>query len=96
MTRSSGLAPYPELAAIPVGEFLYKSSDPTEIPTTRLVNSVPYCSIAAVRAAISAATPAAPPDAHKPRRRVVSEAIAAGIAEVGPVVSPCFQNCQYQ
>ena len=89
------MAPYPDLAAIPVGEFLYKSSDPTEIPTTRLVKSVPYCVMAALRALISAETPEAPPDAHNPRRRVVSAAIAAGIAEVGSVVAPCFRNCQY-
>ena len=45
------------------------------------------------RAVISACTPASPPEAHIPRRRVVSWAMAAGIADVGSLVElpPCYR-----
>jgi hypothetical protein len=88
---SAGLAPTPESFSIPVGEIRYRSSLPTDSPTTRSVKDVPYFSIAAVRAEISLFTWVCPPDAHIPRRRDVSSVMAAGMAAIGSdVVPPCY------
>ena len=79
------------MAAIPVGEMRYRSSEPTEIPATRFVKSVPYVEIEVLRAAISALIPSCPPEAQRPRRREVPSVMAAGMASVGWLVElpPC-------
>ena len=79
------------MAAIPVGLTLYRSSLPTEIPTTKSVKAEPYVVIAVLRAVISAEKKPSPPEAQRPRRRVVPSAIAAGMAEIGSFVElpPC-------
>ena len=57
LTITSGPAPTPDMFEIPVTEIRYRSSDPTEIPTTLLVNAVPNCVIAFFRAVISFVNP---------------------------------------
>lgn len=58
---------------------------------TRFVNSVPHLEMAELRAISSALIWFCPPEAQIPRRRVVSEAMAAGIASIGSFVElpPC-------
>jgi len=75
-----------EPAAIPVGEFLYRSSLPIEIPATRDVKASPYWAIAALRAVNSLGK--AVPEAQRVTRREMSSAMAAGMAEVGSLVVP--------
>jgi len=87
--RATGPAPTERGSFInPVGVILYRSSDPTEIPLTRLVNSDPYCLMADCKAAISLSMISAPEDAHIPNISFVFDAIAAGMAEIGLFLVP--------
>lgn len=59
-----------EPAAIPVGEFLYKSSLPTAIPATRPESLEPYVEIALFRA--SSSSPKVVPEDQSVSRRETS------------------------
>ena len=58
------------------------------MPSTMLLNSSPYCSMAALRALISLSKEASPPEAHRPRSREVLVLMAAGMAEMGSLAVP--------
>jgi hypothetical protein len=83
----------PALFCTPVGELRYRSSLPTEMPTTRSVRAAPCVVMAAFRAASSLATMLSPAEHQMPRRRVVLVAMAAGMAEMGAeAVPPCWEH----
>ena len=74
------------LAPLPDG-FRYKSSLPTEMPTTRLL-SVGYCFTAAASALSSFVTVVCPAEHQIPRSRVVPVSMAAWNAVDGVSVVP--------
>jgi hypothetical protein len=93
LTIVAALEPMPALFCTPVGELRYRSSLPTEMPTTRSVRAAPCVVMAAFRAASSLATMLSPAEHQMPRRRVVLVAMAAGMAEMGAeAVPPCWEH----
>ncbi len=84
-TIASGSAPTVDPAAIPVGEFLYRSSLPQEMAITKSVKDEPYCLIAA---SIAVNSLAMDPEAQIPSRSWVPSAMAAGMADVTSLSVP--------
>lgn len=89
---SEGSAPTPDLLMIPVGEIRYRSSEPTLIPTTRLVKAEPSVEMAVWMAVISFWMVPAPDEAQRPRRRVTSWSMAAWKALMGELA--VFGACE--
>jgi hypothetical protein len=88
---SAGPAPTPESFSMPVGETRYRSSLPTDSPTTRSVKAVPYFAIALLSAASSFVIVGCPAEAQMPRRRDVFVLMAAGMASMGSDTEvPCY------
>ena len=81
-TIVSALLPTPALLRRPGSDTRYRSSLPTEMPTTKSANFDPCSSRAAV-SAFSSLSMLSVPDAQIPRRRLVFVAIAAGKAAMG-------------
>jgi hypothetical protein len=93
-TMVTASEPMPALFCTPVGELRYRSSLPTEMPTTRSAKGAPCVAMAAFRAVSSLATMVSPAEHQMPRRRVVLVAMAAGMAEMGAeAVPPCWGHC---